>query len=148
MDWITGSDTSANVLLYAFLLLMIHRDVYKKLQKELDETFPDPEDPLSVDVLAELPYLNAVINESLRLGVPFSGFWRAVPKEGMVIEGEYIAGGNIVSIPAWAQQTDPENFWPRPEEFIPERWLPGGLGPGSKLELNGLMAFSFGEIQF
>lgn len=126
---------------------MIHPDVHSTLVEELDTAFPNPEESLGSSALADLPYLNAVVNESLRLGVLFGGMWRQVPKEGMMIEGIFIPGGTIVSVPTWAQQTDPQNFWPRPLEFVPERWLPGGLGPNSRLEPAALLAFSFGKLR-
>ncbi len=94
--------------------------------------------------LAELDYLNAVVNESLRLGAPLGNFPRVTPKGGAVIGGEYFAEGCIVSVPAWAQMISEDNFYPHPEQFIPERWLPGGLGPDSRTNRNAMMTFSHG----
>lgn len=103
---------------------------------------------MDFDNLASLPYLNAVINEGLRLGTPLSGLSRVVPASGMVIDGEFIPGDTIVSVPAFTQQLDPDNFYPEPEKFIPERWMSGGLGPGSKLEPGAVMSFSTGLFLF
>ncbi|KAJ7748818.1 cytochrome P450 [Mycena maculata] len=139
-----GSDTTANVLQYTFFYLIGHRDVYARLTRELDEAFPDPADPLNFETLAELPYLNAVINEGLRLGTPLSGLERITPATGAIIDNIFIPSNTIVSVPAFTQQLDPSNFYPRPEEFLPDRWLIGGLEEDAVLEPNAIMSFSFG----
>jgi cytochrome P450 len=99
-------------------------------------------------MLKELPYLNAVIEESLRLGAPFPGPWRVTPPEGAIVAGQALPGGVSLSVPVWTQHLDPENFRPVPEEFRPERWLPEGLGPDTYTCAAALMAWSYGEYQF
>ncbi|EIN11080.1 cytochrome P450 [Punctularia strigosozonata HHB-11173 SS5] len=141
-----GSDTTANVLQYAFFFILSHDAVHSRLRKELEETFPDRHGVLAFNILAELPYLNAVIQESLRLGTPLSGLPRVTPTGGSFIDGSYIPGNTVVSVPNYAQQLDPRNFCPHPEQFIPERWLPGGLGEESKVDGNTIMSFSFGPF--
>ncbi|KAH7926174.1 cytochrome P450 [Leucogyrophana mollusca] len=141
-----GSDTSANVLQYTFFFIISHPEVFKKLQDELDQAFPNHEMPLDFAVMANLPYLNAVVYESLRLGTPLSGLPRITPSEGAMLDGEFIPGNTVVSVPAYTQQLDPSNFWPRTREFVPERWLPGGLGADSRTEPSAIMSFSFGPF--
>ncbi|KAJ7102698.1 cytochrome P450 [Mycena epipterygia] len=138
------SHTTANVLQYIFFFLISHRTVYGRLSKELDIAFPNPSQSLNFQTLGELPYLNAVINEGLRLGTPLSGLERITPDMGSVIDDTFIPANTIVSVPAFTQQLDPTNFFPSPEEFLPDRWLPGGLGENSVLEPNAIMSFSFG----
>lgn len=141
-----GSDTSAGVLVLIFYHLLSNVDVYNRLTSELDDHFPNKElQPEDHEMLLSLPYLTAVVNEGLRLSTPFPGFPRIVPKEGIVIEGRFIPPGTTVGIPIYAQQTSPLNFWPDPYGFKPERWLEGGLGPGSILRPDALMSFQFGE---
>ncbi|KAF8510473.1 cytochrome P450 [Hysterangium stoloniferum] len=141
-----GSDTTANVLQYTFFFLLTHRKVYDCLTEELDKAFPDSQKQLDFDTLEALPYLNAVTNEALRLGTPLSGLPRITSPSGNVIDGVFIPGNTNVSVPAYTQQLDKRNFWPSPEAFIPERWLTGGLGEGSRLEATALMSFSFGPF--
>lgn len=142
---VLGSDTTANALQYSFVFIVHHRNVYDRLSQELINAFPDSEVPLDFQILGSLPYLNAVISEALRLGMPLSGLERITPPSGTTVDGIFIPGNTIVSVPAYAQQLDPTNFFPDPEDFRPERWLPGGLGPGTILEPNALMSFSFGS---
>lgn len=97
--------------------LATHPAVYAKLQKEVDEAYGVH------DIAQPLPYLEAVINETLRLKpvVP-SGQMRVTPPEGLFIDEVFIPGNTIVVVPQYLLQRDARNF-SRPLEFIPERWL-------------------------
>lgn len=139
-----GSDTTAGVLIIALFYLFCNADACSKLRAELDAAFPDPTEPLSHYITNELPYLNAVVEEGIRLGVPLPGFPRVVPKKGALIDGEYVPGGTVVGVSIHAQAMSEENFYPHPELFIPERWLPGGLGPDSICRKAAQGAFQFG----
>ena len=123
---------------------MSHPDVIDKLRHELEQAFPDPRD-LSLHDLNKLSYLEAVINECIRLSSPFVGWPRVVPPAGTVIDGVYVPGGTIVGVPTYAQEVSEENFWPAPKSFKPERWFPEGLGPGTRTRKTAIMAFSFGK---
>ncbi|KAF7336092.1 Cytochrome P450 [Mycena venus] len=127
-----------------FSFLINHRNVYDRLSEELNSAFPTSTDFLNFQTLENLPYLNTVINEGLRLGTPLSGLERITPVIGSIIDDKFIPGNIIVSVPAYTQQLDPLNFFPYPEEYLPDRWLPGGLGQESVLEPNAVMSFSFG----
>lgn len=144
-----GTNGIATAIIFALYYLASNPNIRLTLRKELQDTFPDftPGDAEFVPdprIISELPYLNAVVDESMRLGAPLGSFPRITPKNGAVIVGEYIPEGTIVGIPAWAQMISPDNFYPEPLEFKPERWLPGGLGPGSRLNKNAIMTFSHG----
>lgn len=59
---VAGSDTTSTVLSGLFCLIIANPGCYKKLQKELDASFPVGEgDPFDAARLSELPYLNAVM---------------------------------------------------------------------------------------
>ncbi|EKM59212.1 uncharacterized protein PHACADRAFT_25314 [Phanerochaete carnosa HHB-10118-sp] len=127
--------------------LLHHPEAYEKLRHELDQAFPAGE--ITSDQyasLADLPYLAAVVNEGLRFGAGFPGFPRIVPKDGVVLEGRFIPEGTIVGVPIYAQHMSPENFWPAPREFKPERWFEDGLGSGTITRRAGFMAFQFGPF--
>ena len=141
----SGADTTPGVVALMFYHLLLHRDVYDRLTQELDEAFPSGElQPEDIGTLAKLPYMTAVVNEGLRLASPLSGMPRVVPKGGLAVKGRYIPEGSVVSVPIWAQHVSPENFFPAPLDFLPQRWLPGGLGPDSVLRPTALMSFQFG----
>ncbi|KZT05810.1 cytochrome P450 [Laetiporus sulphureus 93-53] len=138
-----GSDNTSTTLAHIFYFLLSRPEYYTMLRAELDNVFANPMDHLDHGTLASLAFLNAVITEALRLG---SSFFvpRIVPTGGFVLEGRHIPEGTIVAIAAYSQQMSPENYWPDPLGFRPERWLPEGLGPGSKTEKTALFSFSSG----
>ena len=95
------------------------------MQAELDNAFPNPTNAstFSNDELRKLPYLEAIINETLRLkpAVP-SGQPRVTPPEGLQVEEVWIPGETIVFVPQYVIQRD-ERYFPSGTDFIPERWL-------------------------
>lgn len=158
-----GSDTTAGTITFLLYYLLADRKVYSKLRAELDAHFNGPDDITDFKALQDLPYLYGVVHEGLRLGTPFPGLPRVIPKGGYALDGVYVPEGTIVvwlsffqvvriliafslkGIPPYVQQTSPENFYPRPLEFLPERWIPEGLGPDTVTRKSAIMCFSFGE---
>lgn len=65
---LAGTDTTSNALARVFQLLAEHRDIQDKLRAELVAASTDEAD-ISYDKLHELPYLDAVCRETLRLSV-------------------------------------------------------------------------------
>ena len=128
-------------------LLLSNPEALKKVVQELDENFSDPDEPIPISVLNKLPYLNAMIYDSLRLGTSLAGRPRTVDKGGFVVEGTFIPEGTAVSVNPYVQQTSPENFYPEPIAYKPERWLPGGLGPGTITRKTAILSFSFGMFR-
>lgn len=84
-----------------FLLYYVARDpnVLARLQQELATV----DDISNYGVLSSLPYLNSVINETLRLhpAVPTGGL-RNTPPEGITIAGHYIPGNVNVAVPSYS----------------------------------------------
>ncbi|KAH7015832.1 cytochrome P450 67 [Ilyonectria destructans] len=118
---VAGSDTTAATLTCLFLELALHPEKYKTLQDEVDKYFLDKDAPDHAS-LAKLPYLQACIDESLRMhpAVP-SGVQRKTPAEGLQIGKTYIPGNALVQIPLHTLYKD-ERVFPHPNEYIPERW--------------------------
>ncbi|KAH7917926.1 cytochrome P450 [Leucogyrophana mollusca] len=139
-----GSDSAATVLSIAFVYIHSTPGVLERLSDELSKAFPSQDFAPEQAKLASLPYLNAVVDESLRLGTPFPGLPRVTPDGGITLSNTYVPAGTVVSVPAYTQQVSEENFYPFPLQFRPERWLPGGLGDGSVCNRSALMCFSFG----
>ena len=108
-----GSDNTGSQMSLVIYFLLANPPAYNTLQAELDNMFPDPTGPLNNDKLANCLFLNAVINESLRLGTPFF-VPRIAPPKGTTIDGKFIPGGTIVALAAYSQQVAEENFYPDP----------------------------------
>ncbi|KAI0077212.1 cytochrome P450 [Panus rudis PR-1116 ss-1] len=123
---IAGSDTTSSVLCNIFYLLLSHSDVLEKLQNEIDHYYPPQTDSLDSTHYSQMLYLEAVINEALRLyPAVLSGSQRApIPGSGGKLVGQYyIPEGTNVRIHFYSVHRDPRNFYPYPESFWPERWL-------------------------
>ncbi len=93
--------------------MVCHPDTYRALQAELDAVFPDPTMTLDHAKLEACSYLNAVIQESLRLGAPFY-VPRVVPPQGVILDDRHVPGGTVVALAAYSQQISEENFYPDP----------------------------------
>lgn len=96
--------------------------VYQKLQDVLDAEFPRGEVDWSYAKAKAIPYLDAIIYETLRLrpSVP-SGLPRATPPGGLQVDEVFIPGDVNVSVPTYVIQRDPK-YWDNALEFVPERW--------------------------
>ncbi|KAJ7679340.1 cytochrome P450 [Mycena polygramma] len=141
-----GSDTTSSVFTFLVYYVLADQAVHSKLTAELDKKFPRGIEQSEMPTLFQLEYLEAVVREALRLGTPLPGLPRVVPQGGAVICSKFIPAGTIVGVPIYAQHINKENFWPDPLEFRPERWMPGGLGPGSVLNTAGFIPFSSGSF--
>ncbi|KAL9943998.1 hypothetical protein D7B24_000866 [Verticillium nonalfalfae] len=118
---VAGSDTTAASLTCLFYNLARNPQVMAKLQADLDAYHVEHEqaDHLS---LSKLKYLQACIDESLRLFPPVpSGVQRMSPPEGQQIGDVFIPGNTVVQVPSYTLNRDARVFV-RPDEFVPERW--------------------------
>ncbi|KAL1568156.1 cytochrome P450 71A9-like [Salvia divinorum] len=92
-----------------------------KLQKEIRDLVSDGRQ-VDEDDLPKLPYLKAVIKETLRLFPPAP---LLLPRQSMSdcnINGYTIPAKTLVIVNAWAIARDPDT-WENPDEFVPERFL-------------------------
>jgi len=65
-----------------------------------------------------LPYLDAVINEGLRLhSTSAMGLPRVVPEGGFTISGRHFRAGTVLSVPSYTIHRDPSVWGPDVEEF-------------------------------
>lgn len=115
-----GHETTAIALTWTFYLLSKYPQVRDKLQDEL-RTMLAGRTPTMED-LANLPYLDWVWSESLRLYPPAWMQARFVSKD-FELDGVHIPAGTMIMLSQWVIHRLPE-FWDDPETFRPERWDP------------------------
>ncbi|WQF78123.1 Putative cytochrome P450 [Colletotrichum destructivum] len=119
---IAGSETTATALSGATYLLTTNPDKLAKLVAEVRGSFAR-EDEIDIVGTANLEYLHAVLEESLRMYPPVpTALPRKTPPSGQEILGRWIPGNTTLSIPQWATYHNEKHF-SRPFEFHPERWL-------------------------
>ncbi|KAK6222379.1 hypothetical protein LQW54_001079 [Pestalotiopsis sp. IQ-011] len=118
---VAGSDTTAASLTCMFFELSQNPKALQALQKEVDDLHASTEN-IDAITLSKLRYMDAVINETLRLHPPVpSGLQRMTPPEGLQIDQTFIPGNTILQVPSFTMYRD-ERFFSRPDEFIPTRW--------------------------
>ncbi|KAF4970065.1 hypothetical protein FSARC_2811 [Fusarium sarcochroum] len=118
-----GFDTTGIAMTHHIDLLCKHPQHLEHLRQELDSVLEPHEVITPYDKVKDLPFLRAVIDESLRVIPPTSaGLPRRTPKEGASILGEWIPGDTSVNMTIYAAHRDSKVF-PDPETFNPNRWM-------------------------
>jgi len=148
---VAGSDTTASVLSHIIYYLICNPEYQQRLRHELDESLAIlAGEPIKSNLLATLPFLNAVINETLRLLPPVpSGLQRApaIGSGGKVLgPNMIITEGTAIQVPPYVIHRDPRYFFPNPDKFWPERWLKqDNNNVDIILERNAFIPFSTGS---
>lgn len=116
------------------VLHLLHKpSTLARLRDELCTAMPDPNDAISLARLEDLPYLGAVIQESLRLSLGSSGRLAQVAphndtltcRDSVTGKAWEVPGGVLVSTTPYGSLMDSDIFRDA-ESFQPERWLEGG----------------------
>lgn len=102
-----------------------YQHVQAKLQKELDDALGGEDDAVaSYEQVKRLPYLDAVINEALRIHATSGiGLPRLVPAGGLEVCGRWFPEGAVLSVPTYTIHRDKAVWGDDVEEFRPERWF-------------------------
>ncbi|KAJ3531287.1 hypothetical protein NM208_g8947 [Fusarium decemcellulare] len=118
---IAGHETTSGTLSFAFYNLLKHPEAYEKVQQEVDEVIG--RGPIKVEHLTKLPYISAVLRETLRLCSPIPAFGiEAI--EDTLLGGKYlIKKGELVSAMLSKAHLDPAVYGDDATEFKPERML-------------------------
>ncbi|CAO2177279.1 unnamed protein product [Urochloa humidicola] len=140
MDMVVGgTETTSNTVEWAMAELMRAPPLLAKVREELDAVVG--RDALVEEAhLPHLPYLHAVIKETLRLHPALPLMVPHCPDADATVAGYRVPAGSRVFVNVWAIMRDPA-AWKDPEEFMPERFMPGG-GEGRKLDFTG------GEMEY
>jgi len=118
---LAGHETTANALAWMWYLLALNPEARSRMLAEVDAVLGDRR-PAAQDVAA-LPWTTACFQEAMRFYPPA---W-SIPRVAIIddeIAGHRIPRGSSVIIPIHAIHHDPR-FWPDPESYDPERFMPG-----------------------
>ena len=99
--------------------------VQTKLQKELDAALGSEDDPVSnFEQVKNLPYLQAVIDETLRIhSTSGIGLPRLVPEGGLTVCGKTFPEGTVLSVPTYSIHREKSVWGEDAELYRPERWF-------------------------
>ena len=120
-----GNDTTSDALIVGLWEICRHPEVLQQLETELTERFPNVRDTdvIIYENVRDLPYLNAVIKEILRVSNPLPGrLPRAVPAEGYTLYGNHVSAGTALNFSAHLLNRH-ASVWTNPGAFDPDRWL-------------------------
>ncbi|GMN22060.1 hypothetical protein TIFTF001_040169 [Ficus carica] len=116
-----ATDTATTTLTWALTLLLNNREILKKAQNELELNVGRERQVRESDI-KNLPYLQCIIKETLRLYPPVPLLLPHEAMEDCTVGGYHIPAGTRLFINASKIQRDP-NLWPDPDQFLPERFL-------------------------
>ncbi|KAK0212347.1 fatty acid hydroxylase [Desarmillaria ectypa] len=137
---IAGHETSSGMMAFTVYFLLKNLEKMRKLRAEIDEVLGRR--PLEVGDLDKLPYLVAVMRESLRLG-PTAATRTAAPIEDTTLGGGkyFVKAGSSLIIQTYLMHRDPKVWGEDAEEFCPERMMDGKF---EALPPNTWQPFGFG----
>ncbi|KAJ5817410.1 hypothetical protein N7447_009643 [Penicillium robsamsonii] len=137
---IAGHETTSGLLSFTFYYLLKHPHILDRARNEVDEVAGT--DPITVNHLAKLPYIDAIMKESLRLMPTAPGF-SVTPKKTELLGGKWTVNPtesiNVLLPTCLRDQTI---FGPDAGEFRPERMLEDNF---SKLPANSWKPFGNGQ---
>ncbi|CAI6097437.1 unnamed protein product [Clonostachys chloroleuca] len=118
---IAGHETTSGMLSYAFYQMLHNPETFQKAQQEIDTVCGKGR--ITIDHISKLPYINAVLRETLRLTSTIPAF-SVEPMEDTMIAGKYFVkkGQPIVNL-VFKAHLDPAVYGDTVNEFIPERML-------------------------
>ena len=117
---IAGHDTSTALLAWSLYLLATHPDVQQAAQAEVDQVLG--EQPPDFAQIAELRYLDQIVNETLRLYPPIH-LGSRIAAADLEFQGYPIPAGQRVLYSIYLTHRDPR-CWHDPEVFDPDRFSP------------------------
>jgi hypothetical protein len=154
-----GQDTSAATLSWTLHLLSLHPDKQERVVKELRSVLGDDRNKaVSKSMISQMPYLDAVIKESMRLYPVAPFIVRMLTTDIAIPNDETHALNNngskkTITLPAttfaciwiYALHRNPQ-LWDRPNEFLPERWIDPQLRSRDlgQVEYGAYMPFAIG----
>jgi len=120
-----GSDTTATAIRMTMVHLITNPGSYAKLQTEIDKAVRNGKvsSPILDEEARQLPYLQAVIREGLRIWPPVAGMMPKLCDTEQVISGVRIPPGTNVCWEAISVLHNKDIFGEDAECFRPDRWL-------------------------
>lgn len=116
--FIAGHETTANALTFTMHLLGNHLEIQQRVFEELSAIDAHLD---WVGQLQQMPYTNAVVNESMRLYPPA---W-ITDRENIApddLVGYHIAPNTLIGVSFYELHRNPK-YWPDPDVFDPERFM-------------------------
>ncbi|XP_049529192.1 thromboxane-A synthase-like [Dermacentor silvarum] len=135
---VAGFETTSNTMALVTHMLVHYPEVQEKMREEIFSVL-NPDEPITYNTIQNLPYMNCVFMETMRLYPPAFAF---VTREATV-DKEYgklrIPAGTAVMAAVEYIHRDPRH-WENPDKFDPDRFL-----PKNKSKINTMAMQGFGN---
>ncbi|RRT68979.1 hypothetical protein B296_00013935 [Ensete ventricosum] len=116
-----GTDTVAILLEWVMARPVLHPDAQSKARSEIDAAVGNSRLVTDADIVS-LPYLQAIVKESLRMHPPGPLLsWARIAVHDAHVGSHFIPAGTTAMVNMWAITHD-ESIWAEPDEFKPERF--------------------------
>jgi len=135
--FIAGHETTSNSLGWLLSILASQPDIQQKARQEILDKIPEE---VTFDSIKELPYIDGLIKEGLRIFPPIGSVTgRFAVKDSVVGHVKFPAGTHI-DLNLIAMANDPK-IWGDPDIVRPERWFSENI---TKKQRTAWMPFSNG----
>ncbi|XP_027362775.1 cytochrome P450 78A5 [Abrus precatorius] len=131
-----GTDTVAILLEWILARMVLHPDIQAKAQREIDGVCDGGSRSVSDADIPNLPYLQCIVKEALRVHPPGPLLsWARLAVHDVQVGDKHVPAGTTAMVNMWAITHD-EKVWADPEEFKPERFMENDVSiMGSDLRL-------------
>lgn len=119
-----GMDTTALLTEWVMAELVLNPHVQERLRRELDQAACDSAATLTHADVANLPYLQAVVKETLRVHPPgpLLSWARLSTHDVQLSNGMVVPANTAAMVNMWSIAHDPQ-VWDEPDRFVPDRFL-------------------------
>ncbi|KAK2484730.1 hypothetical protein H9L39_02710 [Fusarium oxysporum f. sp. albedinis] len=139
---IGGTETTVTTITYGVWCILKNPNVEKKMLEELRTVETNSDGLMECQNLMNLPYLTAVIHETLRISSPAPGILTRLVPSGGTRYGNHFLPADVRNFRLNSAAFNPlrPNLFPKPKAFMPERWLDNS----DKASKKNLIPFSKG----
>ncbi|KAL0376701.1 UNVERIFIED_CONTAM: cytochrome [Sesamum calycinum] len=123
--YVAGHETTANLISWTIIMLSYHKEWQIRAREEIFQVLGDKKN-ITADDIANMKYVNMIVNETLRLFPPAIELTRVVEEETSV--GDLVLPkGSMVMMPVLLLHRDPKIWGHDAMEFRPDRFADGVL---------------------
>ncbi|KGL88151.1 Cytochrome P450 2D17, partial [Charadrius vociferus] len=138
--FVAGSETTSTTLRWAILYMLLHPEIQRKVQAEIDKVIGRERSPTMKDQVS-MPYTNAVIHEVQRYGDVVPIGLPHMTYRDTELQGFFIPKGTTI-ITNLSSVLKDEAVWEKPNEFYPEHFLDAN---GQFVKPEAFLPFSAGR---
>jgi cytochrome P450 len=149
LQLIAGTDATSNAIQSTMLALVSNPKAYRRLQQEIDDGIAagNISSPITSAQGRALPYLQAVVYESLRLYPPgFGNLPKVVPPKGDTLNGVFVPGGTLIAVNVPAIMRHVPTFGEDVDLFVPERFTEAS--PEKRRDMERVSDLIFGHGRY